>query len=134
MFSCARKDKRLSSARKRVMSQLGKRSRQGKSSTLPQDSQAQTEEVASLGNETPQSTSDSCLALTVPEVSDLALHESADSVPPSSDSEYFPTPEKRQRVAIMQQPVDVASLGRGIFVCLSSQISALLDQIMFQSE
>ena len=61
------------------------------------------------------------------EVSDSLLE--SDSVPPSSDSEYFPTPEKRRRVAIMQQPVEAASLGRGMFVCLSSQVSAFLDQV-----
>ena len=62
-----------------------------------------------------------------PEVGGSLLE--SDSVPPSSESEYFPTPEKRQRVAIMQQPVDAASLGRGMFVCLSSQVSAFLDQV-----
>ena len=61
------------------------------------------------------------------EVGDLLL--GSDSVPPSSDSEYFPTPEKRHCVAIMQQPVEAAALGRGMFVCLSSQISAFLDQV-----
>ena len=29
----------------------------------------------------------------------------------------------------MQQPVEPASLGRGVFVCLSSQVSASLDQV-----
>ena len=53
----------------------------------------------------------------------------SDSIPPSSDSEYFPTPEKRRRVAILQQPVEAVSLGGGIFVCLSSQVSAFLDQV-----
>ena len=62
-----------------------------------------------------------------PEVSGWLLD--SDSVPPSSESEYFPTPEKRQRIANMQQPVDAASLGRGMFVCLSSQVSAFLDQV-----
>ena len=61
-----------------------------------------------------------------PEVSESLLEN--DSVLPSSESEYFPTPEKRQRVA-MQQPVEGASLGRGMFVCLSSQVSAFLDQV-----
>ena len=62
-----------------------------------------------------------------PEVSDL-LRDS-DSVLLSSESEYFPTPEKRRRVAVLQQPVEAASLGKGMFVCLSSQVSAFLDQV-----
>ena len=51
-----------------------------------------------------------------PEVSESLLE--SDSVLPSSESEYFPTPEKRQRVA-MQQPVEGASLGRGMLICMS---------------
>ena len=66
-------------------------------------------------------------AVSEPEVSDSLLEN--DSVPPSSESEYYPTPEKRRRVAIMQQPVEAASLGRVMFVCLSSQVSAFLDQV-----
>ena len=60
-----------------------------------------------------------------PEVSDSLLESDSrgGSVPPSSESEYCPTPEKRRRVAIMQQPVEPALLGSGIFVCLTSQVS-----------
>ena len=119
------------------MSQLGKRSRLGKRSseeqseelaTLQQDEtnfQASLEDSA--GNETDPQFSWPAVTTVEPEVSSLMLE--SDSVPPSSDSEYFPTPEKRRRVAIMQQPVEAASLGRGMFVCLSSQISAFLDQV-----
>ena len=59
------------------------------------------------------------------EVGGLLLE--SDCVPPSSESEYFPTPDKRQRVAIMQQPVDAASQGKRMFVCLSSEVPAFLD-------
>ena len=141
-----RKDKCLSSARKRLMSQLGKRSRLGKrssgrNSTVPEgfitlqeaNSQSPSEEdFHSAGSDNPpQFSSNRCPAVTVEpaevHVSDSLLE--SDSVPLSSDSEYFPTPEKRRRVAIMQQPVEDASLGMGIFVSLSSQISAFLDQV-----
>ena len=134
-----RKDKRLSSARKRLMSQLGKRPKQSseEQSTAQREFcplqetnfQAPSDIVhhSAAGNENPQS-SKRCPAMTIePEVSGLLLE--SDSAPPSSDSEYFPTPEKRRRVAIMQQPVESASLGKGIFVCLSSQVSAFLDQV-----
>ena len=137
-----RKDKRLSSARKRLMSQLGKRSRLGKSraseeqSTTPGElitlQEANSQPLShSAGNDNPEFSSNRCPAVTEGPakviLSDSLLE--SDSVPPSSDSEYFPTPEKRRRVAIMQQPVEAASLGRGIFVCLSSQISAFLHQV-----
>ena len=130
-----RKDKRLSSARKRLMSQLGKRSRLGKKdyedehvTTLEEvitmqeaNSQPPSQEsFHSERNDDPQTAGQA-------KVSDSLLE--CDSVPPSSDSEYFPTPEKRRRVAIMQQPVEPVSLGSGIFVCLSSQLSAFLDQV-----
>ena len=130
-----RKDKRLSSARKRLMSQLGKRSRLGKRASEEQpttlgevtNSQPPTEDSA--GNDDPQVSSNRCPAVNVgsAKVSDSQFE--CDSVPPSSDSEYYPTPEKRRRVAIMQQPVEAASLGRGLFVRLSSQVSAFLDQV-----
>ena len=132
-----RKDKRLSSARKRLMSQLGKRSRLGKSrASAEEQSTATPGELITLqeanyqtpshstGNHNPEFSSNRCPAVTEgpAKVSDSLLE--SDSVPPSSDSEYFPTPEKRRRVAIMQQPIEAVSLGSGIFVCLSSQLSA----------
>ena len=128
-----RKDKRLSSARKRLMSQLGKRSRLRKSRASEEQSTTPGELITlQEANSQPPSHlagNDRCPAVTEgpAEVSDSLLE--SDSVPPSSDSEYFPTPEKRQRIAIMQQSVEAASLGRGMFVCLSSQISAFLDQV-----
>ena len=117
------------------MSQLGKRSRLGKKdyedehvTTLEEvitmqeaNSQPPSQEsFHSERNDDPQTAGQA-------KVSDSLLE--CDSVPPSSDSEYFPTPEKRRRVAIMQQPVEPVSLGSGIFVCLSSQLSAFLDQV-----
>ena len=129
-----RKDKRLSSARKRLMSQLGKRSRLRKSraseeqSTTPGElitlQEANSQPPSHLaGNDNPEFSSNRCPAVTEgpSEVSDSLLE--SDSVPPSSDSEYFPTPEKRQRIAIMQQSVEAASLGRGMFVSLFTDIS-----------
>ena len=140
----ARKDKRLSSARKRLMSQLGKRSRLGKRAS--EENPTTLEEVVAMRetnsqpyheesfhseeNDDPQFSSNCprpAVTAGQAEVSDSLLE--CDSVPPSSDSEYFPTPEKRRCVAVMQQPVEPASLGRGIFVCLSSQLSAFLDQV-----
>ena len=59
-------------------------------------------------------------------ISDFLLE--SDSVHQSSESEYFPTPEKRWHVTIMQQPVEPASLGRRMFVCLSSHVSKFLNQ------
>ena len=137
-----RKDKRLSSRRKRLMSQLGKRSRLGKRSSEQLTTQSGLHETkfqaapsqnvvlsdSVTGNENAQSSINGCPAMTMePEVSNSLLE--SDSVPPSSDSEYFPTPEKRRRVAIMQQPDEPASLDRGIFVRLSSQVSAFLYQV-----
>ena len=140
MFSCTRKDKRLSSARKRLMSQLGKRKKTVKNSfeepaqsaTRDQDLETvaigvqntqESSEVPSLKDET-----DGLLINIGPEVSDSPLDSRGGSIPPSSESEYFPTPEKRRRSRVAQ-PVEPASMGRGMFVCLSSQVSAFLDQI-----
>ena len=120
------------------MSQLGKRKRRtgnslGEQSAI-QDQQAS--QIMSLQNTTYQEPSDDVAGSEdessqstemEPQVSESLLE--SDAVPPSSESEYFPTPEKRQRIAIMQQPVQAVSLGRGMFVCLSSQVSAFLDQV-----
>ena len=98
-----RKDKRLSSARKRLMSQLGKKTKRlrrfsekyTESQTMPlhrTTCQAPSKEPT-LKDES--ATTGGC-GLAQPEtieVGDLLL--GSDSVPPSSDSEYFPTPEKR---------------------------------------
>ena len=90
MFSLVRKDKRLSSARKRLMSQLGKRKRRARNSFREQatiQDQEPSDEVAGTEDETSQSTD------MEPEISELLLE--SDSVhPASSESEYFPTPEK----------------------------------------
>ena len=138
----ARKDKRLSSARKRLMSQLGKR--KGRTRNIEEHSiqdqqetvsgsqtafldtnyQTTSEEIASLGDQNQHGTllhSDKHpVGVTMePKVSE----PESDSVPPNSDSEYFPRPEKRRRVAILQQPVEAVSLGGGIFVSLFTGIS-----------
>ena len=86
-----------------------------------------SEDLTDSEDETLRSSERCLYAVSEPEVSDSLLEN--DSVPPSSESEYYPTPEKRRRVAIMQQPVEAASLGRVMFVCLSSQVSAFLDQV-----
>ena len=135
MFSCSKKDKRLSSAKKILMSQLGKRKRRAGNSSGEQSSTRDREQEnlgscrcrrqlshpkTLLEDEASQSTDRYIYTVTSGlEVGGLLLE--SDYVPPSSESEYFPTPEKRQRVAIMQQPVDAASLGRRMFVCLSSE-------------
>ena len=123
-----------------LMSQLGKRSRLGKQSSVKEPSttqeelqetniQASSEEVDLSVAAGQNEISNRCPAVIIPEsvVSDPLLE--GDSVPPSSDSEYFPTPEKRRRVAIVQQLVEPASLDMRMFVCLSSQVSAFLDQV-----
>ena len=131
---------------KRLMSQLGKRKRRPAGNSSGEQSatrdrrdqqetgespwQAFDQDVAACGseNETASRSTDRYFyAVTEPEVSDLLLE--SDSMHPGSESEYFPTPEKRRHVAIMQQPVEAASLGRGMFVCISSQVSAFLDQV-----
>ena len=43
----------------------------------------------------------------------------------SSGSEYLPTPEKRQRLTEVE-PID---LGMHLFVCLTSQVTAFIDQM-----
>ena len=100
----------------RLMSQLGKRkgrvrnsseeqsTQKGKSCSTTATNLTSSEDLASSGGETQHAilpTSDRCLTVTMePDVS-LPVSELESSVPPSSDSDYFPTPEKRQRVAIM---------------------------------
>ena len=127
----ARRDKRLSSARKRLMSQLGKRSRLGKRSSKEQSTQGEfiaEDLIAVRKDHNDPLSSTKCQSVTMEQEVSNSLLES-DSIPPSSDSEYFPTPEKQRRVAIMHQPVEAASLGKGMFVCLSSQVSAFLEQV-----
>ena len=46
------------------------------------------------------------------------------SVGHSSDSEYLPTPEKRQRLTEVE-PID---LGTHLFVCITSQVTSFIDQ------
>ena len=111
MFSCTRKDKRLSSARKRLMSQLGKRKGKGGTSSEEQSAtreqnQPKTADATGLGEpmstrygyqESSETEEDdiSTSSLTGTKVGD-SLHDddSGDqegSVHPSSESEYFPT-------------------------------------------